>query len=103
MDKVIREGKVAVLVSPGYGAGWYTWNQGHEECLYDPDVVAWVENGKVGECPDLGTKYGWKYFCDGGAHQLVIEWLPLNTLFLVREYDGKEWIETADSMEWLEA
>ena len=26
MQKVIRDGKVAVLYSPGYGAGWYTWS-----------------------------------------------------------------------------
>ena len=25
MDKVVRDGLVAVLVSPGHGAGWYTW------------------------------------------------------------------------------
>ena len=26
MEKVIRDGKVAVLYSPGYGAGWsYSW------------------------------------------------------------------------------
>jgi hypothetical protein len=27
MEKVIRDGKVAVLYSPGYGAGWYSWNR----------------------------------------------------------------------------
>ena len=26
IEKVVRDGKVAVLVSPGYGAGWSTWN-----------------------------------------------------------------------------
>lgn len=25
-DKVIEDGKVAVLISPNYGAGWYSWN-----------------------------------------------------------------------------
>ena len=24
-DKVIRDGKVAVIISPGFGAGWSTW------------------------------------------------------------------------------
>ena len=28
MDKVIRDGKVAVLYSPGFGAGWSTWSRG---------------------------------------------------------------------------
>ena len=26
MEKIIEDGKVAVLVSKGYGAGWSTWN-----------------------------------------------------------------------------
>jgi len=26
MTKYIRDGKVAVLYSPGFGAGWSTWN-----------------------------------------------------------------------------
>ena len=25
MEKYIKDGKVGVLVSPGYGAGWSTW------------------------------------------------------------------------------
>lgn len=29
MDKVIKDGKVAVLYSPGFGAGWFTWNNHH--------------------------------------------------------------------------
>lgn len=27
MDKVIRDGMVAVIYSPGYGAGWSSWNR----------------------------------------------------------------------------
>ena len=46
MNKLIRDGQVAVLVSPGYGAGWYTWHH-IEELVYDPCVVAWVENKEL--------------------------------------------------------
>jgi hypothetical protein len=45
MDKVIRDGKVAVLYSPGYGAGWYSWHD-NEELLYDPVIVDMVESKK---------------------------------------------------------
>ena len=41
MEKVIRDGKVAVLYSPGYGAGWFSWH-GIEELLYDPVVVGMI-------------------------------------------------------------
>jgi len=46
MNKVIVDGKVAVLYSPGYGAGWFSWHN-VEELIYDPEVVKLVE--KMGE------------------------------------------------------
>ena len=33
MEKIEKNGKVAVLYSSGYGAGWSTWNEGHREAL----------------------------------------------------------------------
>ena len=48
MNKVIRDGKVAVLVSPGFGAGWSTWSYVGEEdyrnfMLFDSTLVTMVE------------------------------------------------------------
>ena len=42
MDKVIVNGKVAVLYSPGYGSGWYTWNQEFPELIFSPAIVKMV-------------------------------------------------------------
>ena len=98
MDKVIRDGKVAVLVAPGHGAGWYTWSPGCQEVLFDPDVVAWVENGKVGPVPDMEEKYGLDHFYDGGSDDLVIEWIPVGTKFIIEEYDGAEHLVTYDEI-----
>lgn len=100
MEKVIRDGKVAVLVSPGFGAGWYTWNQRCPECLYDADMVAWVEAGKTGPMPDLEAKYELEYFYDGGAHDLVVYWLPEGTQFRINEYDGSESLVLASEEQW---
>lgn len=44
--RVVRDGKVAVLVSPGYGAGWSTWAAG-EEVMFCPEIVAAVEAKKT--------------------------------------------------------
>lgn len=121
MDKVIRDGKVAVLYSPGYGAGWYTWNSARPECLFDPEIVALVEkkdaaflNAMV-PVRELRSKYKnendaivkeiaalaerkWgkgdgNYFCTLGAEDLTIAWVPEGTLIRVCEYDGAESIE----------
>ncbi len=48
MEKVIRNGMVAVLVSPGYGAGWYSWND-HKELLFHPKIVEMVEKRRTEE------------------------------------------------------
>lgn len=100
MDKVIRDGKVAVLYSPGVGAGWYTWNTEHPQCLYDPDVVAWIEEDlPEEEFPDLGAKYG-ECFYGGGWSGLVIAWLPVGTQFRVHAYGGRESIVLANEELW---
>ena len=103
MQKVVRDGRVAVLYSPGWGAGWYTWNQDHPECLFDPDVVAWVEQGKQDSCPDLEAKYDWNGFYDGGAQDLAIKWIPQGVQFRIDEYDGSESVILAQDEVWMTA
>ena len=48
MEKVIREGKVGVLISPGYGAGFYTWGA-PIEAIFNPTLIELVEQQKVEE------------------------------------------------------
>ncbi len=102
MDKVIRDGKVAVLYSPGYGAGWYTWNTQYPQLVFDPALVAMVED----KTPDgwdyatyMETQYPNAY--DGGADGLTIEWLPQGTAFEIHEYDGSESIRVREQQDWL--
>lgn len=37
---------------------------------------------------------------DGDCASLHIEELPAGTRYRIQEYDGREWIETYDSIEW---
>lgn len=102
MEKVIRDGRVAVLISRGFGAGWSTWNPEHPQCAFDPEVVAWVESDRAGEFPDIKAKYD-SYFYTGGADDLVIEWVPVGSRFQITEYDGSEDLVLESDMEWLVA
>jgi hypothetical protein len=99
MRKVIRDGKVAVLVSCGYGAGWYTWNTGHPQCLFSPEIVELIESGRKSE---ITNEYCEKLFGDefyaGGAFELNIEWLPVGTAFWIDEYDGSENLRTINDL-----
>ena len=100
MEKVIRDGKVAVLVSGGFGAGWYSWNSSHKELLFHPKLVALVEAGKQSEITSewLTEELGLPDIYCGGARDLEIEWLPEGTAFEIEEYDGSESLRTMDSL-----
>jgi hypothetical protein len=101
LDKVIRDGKVAVLYSPGFGAGWFTWHH-IEELVYDPRVVHYVETGEK----ELITSYVEELYPDvycGGVDDLAIEWIKEGALFRINEYDGNESIETKEEVDWLVA
>ena len=100
MRKLIENGKVAVLYSPEFGAGWYTWNQAYPELLFDPAMVKLVEKGQYDE---LATYVELKYpgIYTGGLKNLKVEWIKEGSQFRVVEYDGSESIEVNDEIDWL--
>ena len=101
MNKLIRDGKVAVLYSPKYGAGWSTWNS-DIELLFDPAIVKMVEKKQFDELETFLTlKYPNIYL--GGLEDLEIEWLPVGTEFRIEEHDGAESIVLKESQEWITA
>ena len=101
MKKLIRDGKVAVLVSPGYGAGWYTWH-GEEQLIYDPSIVEWVEQEAFDK---IVTYMELKYpdvYC-GGLEDLEVNWVPAGDRFRIDEYDGAESLVLESNEKWLTA
>jgi hypothetical protein len=102
VNKVIRDGKVAVLVSPGFGAGWSTWNS-DSELLFDPTIVEMIEDGTNSETITqyCEAKYPDGYY--GGAGDLKVQWLPVGTAFRIHEYDGSESVEIRDDINWITA
>ena len=102
MEKVIRNGMVAVLYSPGYGAGWYSWNS-NKKLIFHPKLVDMVELGKQSKITEKWLKEEGlisedEYVYCGGVEDLKIEWLPEGTAFTIDEYDGAESIQTVESL-----
>jgi len=103
MDKIIVNGKVAVLISPSYGAGWSTWNKDYD-CLFNPQIVTLV----LEEKQSLITEELCKKIFGSGFYvmqdmDLSVEWVPQGTLFKISEYDGAESIEFKEDSDWLVA
>lgn len=120
VEKIIRVDKVAVLISPGFGAGWTTWNQDHkdvEQMLFDPDIVnailEWekadgknwkqclmkikeIANAKYNQDPD-------DYFFGNGLKDVEVVWVQMGRKFIINEYDGAESIQFCDETNWYTA
>lgn len=103
MDKVVCDGMVAVLVSPGFGAGWYTWNKEMPELLFDPTLVDLVLNGAESEelVAYADLKYPEAY--TGGVEQLIVRWIPEGAKFRLDEYDGSESLILESQQVWMTA
>lgn len=98
MEKLIKDGMVAVAVSYGYGAGWSTWNDispldGRFNQLFLDGKIKEIE--RICDEEDLGYA--------GGAADVRIEWIPVGTKFIISEYDGSESLDTIDEFDWLTA
>ncbi len=100
MEKLVKDGMVAVLVSRGYGAGWSTWMSDYPECLFDPVLAQMIIDGA--DEMEIATvaqkRYPDAYL--GGLAGLDVEWLPVGTKFRVDEYDGAESIEYLGDIYW---
>jgi hypothetical protein len=101
MNKVIRDGKVAVLISRGWGAGFYTWGA-PLEAIFDPKLVELVES----EDFDGAVKYVETTYSDvytGGVGNLQIAWIDEGEEFTIEEYDGNESIQFKSETSWITA
>lgn len=102
MEKVIRNGKVAVLYSPNYGAGWSTSKYNKlsdpDVLLFDPEIVSLVEKHKNGEISHSNMCDKIMYYCDnkygegvvyyGVVGDLSIAWVPIGKEFRIKECNG---------------
>ena len=104
VEKVVRDDKVAVLYSPGFGAGWSSWvsDEFRDFALFDSNLVALVERGASAEEVEayLKDRLGDAHFYTGGWRDIEIAWLERGTAFKIHEYDGAESIEEMGKIAW---
>lgn len=102
-----------VLYSPGYGAGWSTWNDDKmkHDFLFDADLIEAVEYGewlgdeKTVDSPiylfeqKMKEKYDTEYVCLLGARDLCVT--TVSGPFIVEDYDGNESILQRSATDWI--
>jgi len=103
MEKVEKNGKVAVLYSPGYGAGWSTWNSEHAEVLcMDADIVSAVLDGDNARAAAIAAEKCPGIYI-GGSEDLKVEWVEKGSAFEIEEYDGNESVHVMGDRTYLVA
>ena len=97
MDKLIRDGKVAVIVSPEHGAGWSTWSKSSQAMCMDERIVSALLYDGENKAKEVAEKLFPDAFIAG--QKLTVEWLPVGTIFEIQEYDGAETIRVIASLD----
>jgi len=88
-EKLKRDGQVAVIYSPGFGAGWWTWNRNHEGLVFDKDIAEAVIAKDLSKAANIvAAKYPDTYL--GGLDDLEVIWVDEGSQFEIDEYDGSE-------------
>jgi len=115
-DVVEKDNQIAILISGGYGSGWSS--DQYESLAYDKRVVEfWLEHNKDREFVDkldswgdnetkeevkkLFNEWGYGYVYFGGFSQIKLHWIDKDKPFIIREYDGSEYIEYQDAQNWI--
>lgn len=98
-----KDGDVAVLYSPGFGAGWSTWiTEYFEDVVFDRRLVELVLNDERDKITDeLMNSFGYPDVYTGGADALEVAWLKPGTHFRIDEYDGSESIVTIENLYYI--
>lgn len=105
MNRVEKNGKVAVLVSVGFGAGWSSWasfdDPPKEFLLMDPGLVELAEkNASTATATAyMKGKYPDQDMYMGGWEDVVVVWVPKGERFRITEYDGSEQLEILSQLE----
>jgi hypothetical protein len=102
MNKVVRDGKVAVIYSPRYGSGWYSWHL-IPELLFDPVVVAMIEADRYEDIEEYCTMRWPDLLTVGDPEDLTIAWVEEGREFQIEEYDGSEKLRFKDQEQWIVA
>ena len=100
IPRLFKDGKVGVLISPGFGAGWSTWSSEYREELLFHEKLVQAKLDKVEDVEPILNEILPKDHCTyvGGWHDCVVIWMDQGTRFYVEEYDGSESVKYVEDL-----
>ena len=111
--KYEKDGMVAVLYRPNFGAGWSTWNPEYAEILlFHPLLVEPVDQYEQNLITQHQlqekirfalTMLGLDDIYSGTIADLRIFWMRPGSLFRIDEYDGNETVVLHNEQQWITA
>lgn len=99
MEKYIKDGKVGVLYSPGYGAGWSTWahdEKNKEAMVFCKELCEAIDKGLSLQQISVVAHQYFPNEYTGGLEDIKLVFMEPGTRFRIDEYDGSESIITKD-------
>jgi hypothetical protein len=105
MEKVIVDGRVAVVLHSGCGLGWSTCHTDTPEILFDPGIVNLVQEKQWEKLLTyLTLKFPEVAHISGRSTKyLVIHWVRQGFKFRITENDGSERVVYHDDEKWIVA
>lgn len=111
VEKLVQDGKVAVLHSKDWGTPWATW---YPETMFDSKLIQlflkWQSHplNSLEEFMAADRAYYYlhvKYpdVVFRGLEGLTVTWLPEGQEFIIREYDGVEILVLKEEIKWIKA
>lgn len=89
------------LISPGFGAGWSTWNRPTNFFLFDEGLIKLAkEKASETKVKKYLKEKGFDGYT-GGWEDVEVRTLNDHDKFIVEEYDGSESIRVKESEDWL--
>lgn len=93
VDKLIKDGNVAVILSTGY-AGFSSWANSREEAeklMFDPEIAQMIIDKKnMLDIINFAIEKYKNNYVSAFIYELAIIWIPVGKKFLIEEYDGLE-------------
>ena len=102
MKKKLVNSKIAILVSPRHGAGWYSWHES-EQLLFEPKIISMIlENASRLDIIEY-CEENYPNLDISGLDGLEVMFVDPCAKFRISEYDGAETLVLQDEEKWITA